>query len=254
MPSARPDAWRLCVLLLVAAGSLALMLSLDPIKQSVVYHRFADQRTFLGVPNFMDVSSNVAFLLVGLAGVAYLARRTVSLRFAWLTFFVGVAIVSAGSTWYHANPNNDTLMWDRLPMTIAFMGLLSAILGEYVSERLGKTLLVPAVLLGFLSVLYWHWSDDLRFYAWVQLFSLLTVPLLMALFRPRYTHQWFLLVALALYGLAKVLEIFDGEVFAWTRQSVSGHTLKHLLAAASCLAVLVMLRRRTVSGALRGSA
>ena len=235
---------------LVAVGSLALLLSLEPIRQSVVYHRFADQRAFLGVPNFMDVSSNVAFLLVGLAGVAYLARRTVSLRVAWLTFFVGVAIVSAGSAWYHANPNNGTLVWDRLPMTIAFMGLLSAILGEYVSERLGRAVLVPAVLLGFLSVLYWHWSDDLRFYAWVQLIPLLAIPLLMALFRPLHTHQWFLPIALALYGLAKVSEIFDGEVFAWTRQSVSGHTLKHLIAATSCLAVLVMLRRRTRSGAV----
>jgi hypothetical protein len=249
MPPARLDPWRLWVLLLVAAGSLALLLLLEPIRQSVIYHRFADQRAFLGVPNFMDVSSNVAFLLVGLAGVAYLVRRTVSLRVAWLSFFVGVAIVSAGSAWYHANPSNDTLVWDRLPMTIAFMGLLSAVLGEYVSERLGRALLVPAVLLGFLSVLYWHWSGDLRFYVWVQLMALLTVPLLMALFRPLHTHQWLLLAALALYGIAKVSEIYDGEVFAWTRESVSGHTIKHLLAATSCLAVLVMLRRRSATGA-----
>jgi len=245
MPSARPDAWRLWVLLLVAAGSLALMLSLEPIRQSTAYHRFADQRAMLGVRNFMDVWSNVGFLLVGLAGVAYLARRTVSLRAAWLTFFVGVAIVTAGSAYYHWDPNDGTLVWDRLPMTIAFMGLLCAILGEYVSERLGKGLLVPAVLLGFLSVLYWHWSGDLRIYVWIQLIPLLTVPVLMALFQPLHTHQWYLLVAVALYAIAKVLEIYDGEVFAWTRQSVSGHTLKHLLAAASCLAVLVMLARRT---------
>jgi hypothetical protein len=250
MPSSRPDAWRLWALLLVAVGSLALVLSLDPIRQSLGYHRFADQRQFLGVPNFMDVSSNVAFLLVGLAGVAYLARRTISLRAAWLTFFVGVAFVSAGSAYYHANPNNDTLVWDRLPMTIAFTGLLAALLGEYVSERLGKALLVPAVLLGFLSVLYWRWSDDLRFYAWVQLEPMLIVLVLVALFRPRNTHQWLLLLALGLYALAKVAEIYDGEVFASTRQSVSGHTLKHLLAASSCLAVLVMLRRRRESGPL----
>ena len=223
------------------------MLSVQPIAQSTAYHSFADQRAFLGVPNFMDVSSNIAFLLVGVAGIAYLARQTVTLRAAWLTFFVGVTLVTAGSAYYHANPNNDTLVWDRLPMTIAFMGLLAALLGEYVSERLGKAPLVPAVLLGVLSVIYWHWSDDLRFYAWVQLEPMLIVLVLIALVRPRPTHQYLLLVALALYGLAKVFEIYDREVFAWTGQ-VSGHTIKHLLAAASCLAVLVMLwRRRSVA-------
>jgi hypothetical protein len=247
--SARTDAWRPWVLLLFALGSLAVMLSLEPIRQSTAYHRFADQRSVLGMPNFMDVWSNAAFLLVGLAGVAHLARRTASLRAAWLTFFVGVAIVSAGSAWYHSNPNSGTLVWDRLPITIAFMGFFAAVLGEYVNERLGKALLVPAVLLGFLSVLYWHWSGDLRFYIWVQLVPLLTVPVLIVLFRPRHTHQWLLLIALALYGLAKVLETYDGEIFAWTGQSVSGHTLKHLLAASSCLAVLVMLRIRAASPA-----
>jgi hypothetical protein len=222
-----------------------LVLALEPVGQNPGFHRFADQRTMLGVPNFMDVSSNMAFLIVGLAGIAYLARRTVSLRAAWLTFFAGVAIVSAGSAYYHANPSNGTLVWDRLPMTIAFMGLLAAILGEYVSERLGKTLLVPAVLLGFLSVLYWHWFNDLRFYAWIQLLPLLTIPVLMALFRPRHTHQWLLLVALGLYGIAKISETYDVEVFGSTGRLLSGHTLKHLLAALSCLAVLLMLSRRT---------
>ena len=249
MASARPDAWRLWVLLLVAVGSLALMLSLEPIRQSPDYHRFADQRPILGLPNFMNVWSNVAFMLVGLAGVALLARRAVSLRPAWLTFFVGIAIVSAGSAYYHSTPNNDSLVWDRLPMTVAFMGLLSALLGEYVSERLGRVLLAPAVLLGVASVLYWHGSGDLRLYAWVQLIPLLAVPVLIVLFRPLHTHGWLLLVALALYGLAKVSETYDGEVFAWTRQGMSGHTLKHLLAASSCLAVLVMLRLRAESGA-----
>jgi hypothetical protein len=236
--------WRHLLLLAIVLGSLALMLSHDPLQQHAGYHRFADQRVVFGVPNFFDVSSNIAFLLVGVAGVLFLARRTVSLRFAWLTFFLGVAIVSAGSGYYHANPNDGTLVWDRLPMTIAFMGLFAAILGEYVDERLGKILLVPAVLLGLFSVLYWRWFGDLRFYFWIQLIPLLTVPAVMILFRSRYSHGWVLLVALALYGLAKVPEAYDGEIFALTRQLFSGHTLKHLFAALSCLTALAMLWRR----------
>jgi hypothetical protein len=193
--------WRHLLLAALVLGSLPVMLSLDPFGQSAAYHHFADRRFILGVPNFMDVVSNIPFLLVGVAGMAFAADRTEGLRAAWLAFFAGVAIVSAGSAYYHVNPNNDTLVWDRLPITLAFIGLLAAVVGESVSERLGKSLLLPAVLLGFFSVFYWHWSDDLRLYVWVQLISLLTVPAVIVLFRSRYTHRWVLLVALALYGL-----------------------------------------------------
>ena len=237
--------FRRLVLLAVLLGSLALMLSLGPLPQDTGYHRFADQRVVLGVPNFFDVASNIAFLIAGGAGVAFLARRPAGA--AWLVFFVGVAVVSAGSGYYHANPNNATLVWDRLPMTIAFMGLFAAILGEYVSERLGRLMLGPAVLLGFLSVLYWHWFGDLRFYYWVQLAPLLTIPVAMALFRSRYTHQWVLLAAVGLYALAKIAEAFDGAIFGLTRHLFSGHTLKHLIAALSCYTALVFLKRRKES-------
>jgi hypothetical protein len=254
MPSARSDGWRRALLSIIALASLAVALSMEPIAQSRSYHHFADQRPILGVPNFMDVSSNIAFLLVGAAGVVFLASRAISLRPAWLTFFLGVAIVSAGSAYYHANPNNGTLVWDRLPMTLGFMGLLAAILGEFVSERLGRMLLVPAALSGLLSVLYWHWFDDLRFYIWIQSMSLLAIPVLLTLFRSRYTHAWLLLVALAFYGFAKIAETYDGEVFAATGQLFSGHTLKHGLAALGCLVILGMLWRRKPAGETAGGA
>ncbi len=93
-------------------------------------------------------------------------------------------------------------------------------------------------------MLYWHWFDDLRFYYWIQLIPLLTVPAVMALFRPRYSHQWLLLLALACYVLAKISEAYDREVFAFSRSLFSGHSLKHLLAASGCFSVLVMLKTR----------
>ena len=239
-----PEARRL-LLLAVAVGSLALMLALDPFGQSQGYHRFADQRAFLGVPNFLDVSSNLAFLLVGAAGIAFsFSDRTGSLRIAWLTFFIGVALVSAGSAYYHVSPNDQTLVWDRLPITLAFMGLLAAVLGESVSERLGRLILAPAVLLGLASVLYWRGFDDVRLYYWIQLLPLLIVPVVLALFPSRYTRRWLLLLALGVYVLAKISEACDAAVFASTGQLFSGHTLKHLLAALSCLVVLAMLWSR----------
>lgn len=237
--------WRHALLLFIVLGSLALMLSMQPIAQNPDYHDFADRRTFFGIPNFFDAISNIPFLLVGIAGIrACLGNHLMSYRPAWITFFAGVAIISAGSAWYHFNPNNDTLVWDRLPMTIGFMGLLVALLAEYVNARLGRFLLVPALLMGFSSVFYWHWFGDLRFYVWIQFIPLLTVPVLMVLFRPRFSHQWLLLVALACYLLAKFAEAYDREVFVFTQSLFSGHSFKHLLSALGCFSVLVMLKTR----------
>lgn len=245
--------WRHALLLFIAIGSLSLMLSMQPFGQNPDYHNFADRRTFFAIPNFFDVTSNIPFLLVGMAGMRFChGSRLMSFRLAWFTFFAGVAIVSGGSACYHWNPGNNTLVWDRLPMTIAFMGLLAALLAEYVSVRLGRSILLPALLMGILSVFYWHRFDDLRFYVWIQFVPLLIVPVLLALFRPRYSHQWLLLVALACYMLAKILEACDREVFVFTQSLFSGHSFKHLLAASGCFSVLVMLKTRKPLSELPG--
>src|SRR5674476_559034 len=237
--------WRHALLLVVVFGSLAIMLSMQPIKQDQAYHDFADHVAWLGIPNFFDVISNIPFLLVAIAGLRFCrSSLLMGYRPAWITFFAGVAIISAGSAWYHLNPNNDTLVWDRLPMTIAFMGLLAALLAEYVNARLGRFLLVPAIMAGLSSVVYWHRFDDLRFYVWIQFMPLLIVPILMALFRRKYSHQTLLPVALSFYILAKLLEAYDREVFAFTQGLFSGHSLKHLMSALGCYSVLMMLKMR----------
>lgn len=238
--------WRHLTLLLAITGSLIFILSLDRIGQDPDYHLFADQRAWLGIKNFQNILSNLPFLIVGIAGVhSCLKRHTLELRSAWLTFFTGVTLVSAGSAWYHWQPDNASLVWDRLPMTIAFMGLLVALLAESLHAPLGKWLLLPAVLTGLASVLYWQRLDDLRFYVWVQAVPLLTIPMVMALFRKRYTHHWLLLVALGCYVIAKIFEFTDRETLAMTNGFVGGHALKHLFAALGCYLILVMLRKRT---------
>ena len=230
---------------LIVVGSLALMLSLSPFGQSPEYHNFADRRAFFGVPNFLDVASNITFLIVGVWGLKVCLENYLgSMRNAWIVLFAGITLVSIGSAYYHLNPTNPTLVWDRLPMTIGFMGLFAALLGEYVSERLGVFLLVPALLLGFSSVVYWHWFDDLRFYIWIQLIPLLTIPLVMILYRPKYSRQWMLPAALGCYALAKISEVYDKEIFDLSQNLVSGHTIKHLLSAFGCLIIVSMLQRR----------
>ncbi len=236
--------WRHLLMTIVVVGSLVAMMLQQPFGQNPSYHNFADRRAFFGIPNFLDVASNFAFLIVGIAGVRICLRnRLGNLRNAWIVLFAGVTLVSIGSTYYHLNPNNQTLVWDRLPMTIGFMGLFVALLGEYISKRLG-VFLVPAILLGLSSVLYWHWSNDLRFYIWVQLIPLLTIPFVMILYRAGYSHQWLLLLALGWYALAKISEVADGEIFRLSQGIVSGHTIKHLLSALGCLSIFLMLQRR----------
>jgi len=237
--------WRHYLLGLIVLGSLALILSLDPIAQPIEYHNFADRRSVFGIPNFLNVSSNLPFLLVGAVGLIFYFRGGIGhSRIAWMTFFTGVALVSLGSAYYHWAPTNETLVWDRLPMTIGFMGLFVALVAEYIHPRLAKILLVPAAMLGLLSVVYWYWSGDLRPYAWVQLLPLLTIPVLMVVFKPGYSHQWLLLAGFGLYMLAKVAEMYDRDVFAATGSIVSGHSLKHLLAASAVFAMYRMVVTR----------
>ena len=237
--------WRHYLLVLVAAVPLLILLCLPPIHQDARYHEFADTRRFLGVPNFADVVSNAPFLIVGLAGIVLGAcGRLTGYSISWFTFFLGVAMVSVGSAYYHWHPNDDSLVWDRLPMTVGFIGLFMAIVSESVHPKLGTILLLPGLMLGAGSVIYWHYYDDLRFYAWVQFAPLLILPVLLVLFPSQYSHRYMLLIALACYLLAKLFEAFDRELFTILGGRVAGHAIKHLWAAASCFCILQMLRKR----------
>ena len=220
---------------------------LPPIAQDPAYHGFADHRGLLGIHNFLNVATNLAFLAVGIAGIVLCARRpgVIGARWAWLACFTGVALVCFGSGYYHMNPNNDTLVWDRLPMSIGFMALSVAVLAENVNPRLEKHLLTPAMILGIAGVIYWHYTDDLRPYVLVQFLPMLLIPAILLLFKSPYTHRGLLLIALAIYVASKLAEYFDAVVFAVTGNAISGHSLKHLLAALSLLVIYWMLRRRT---------
>lgn len=234
--------------MLAAAVLLALagIMWFDPIAQDPHYHQFADSRTLLGVPNFLNVLSNIPFLIVGAAGLAFCRRRpTTAVTSAWGVFFAGVALVCLGSGYYHLAPTNAALVWDRLPMTIAFMGLAVAVVGEQFGEAPARRLLAPALIAGLASVVWWYQTDDLRFYLLVQAAPLLIIPVALLLFAPRYSHRIYLLYGVGFYALAKIAEVYDRELFLLTREIVSGHSAKHLLAAVGTLCPYLMLHRRT---------
>ncbi len=233
-------------LLIIIVVSFIYMMTLPLIRQNPAYHAFAANKLIWGIPNFADVISNIFFALFGLLGLRHcLKHRPAVGALSWRIFFLGVALVSLGSAWYHLWPANATLVWDRLPMTIGFMGLFSAILSEYVDSRLEKYILIPLLLAGFGSVIYWHYSDDLRFYYWIQLIPLLIIPFVLLLFKSAYTHQRFLLYALGFYLLAKISESQDRALYDFTGGFLSGHTLKHLLASLAPLMLYLMIRRRS---------
>ncbi len=162
----------LLVLLGLMVASLAGLLLLPPIPQDQSYHQFADQRTLLGVPNFWNVVSNLPFIVIGAAGL-----RRFHGNARTFVLFAGMLLTGIGSSYYHWNPNDATLLWDRLPMTLCFMAILALAIEERVDARIGAILLWPLLAIGLLSLLVWRWTDDLRLYAWVQFFPCLALPL-----------------------------------------------------------------------------
>lgn len=170
---------------------------LDPINQDPAYHNFADIRSIFGIPNFFNFISNILFLLVGAYGALYTANhRQKKAPVSWISLFIGVALVCFGSGYYHWNPAYDRLVWDRLPMTIGFMGLVTGILSENINPRIERVLLAPALLLGIASVMIWKFTDDLRLYLWVQYISVLLIPLVLLLFKRSDTHRLYYLFAI----------------------------------------------------------
>lgn len=245
---------RVTVLLVVAAVVvLGVMLFGVRIPQWPEYHDFADRRLLAGIPYAANVLSNLAILVVGIWGTLFVltrngARTTGPLQPNYLAFFAGIALTALGSAYYHLSPDNATLVWDRMPMTIVFMGLLSIVIGELISPRAARLLLMPLLAVGAVSVAWWAMTEqagngDLRPYALVQFLS----PVLILLMLGMYSHSRGMFAGLAwlggLYLLAKICELYDLEILQGTG-FVSGHTLKHVLAAAGTAGILVMLLSR----------
>ena len=218
--------WQGCLVLTVSA----IWIRVGPVRQNEAYHQFADTRTLAGVPNGRDVLSNLFLLAAAVAGL----RRPIgnqATAHVWHAFYLGILGVAAGSAYYHWRPCSRRLLWDRLPMAYAFMCLFAAYLLDCTGVSATPALaLLPA--LGVLSVLRWARTGDLRLYGLVQYGTMLVMALQLphqqsGEMRRRYGGM------LAWYVLAKVAEALDRPIYRLTRKLVSGHTLKHLLAAAA---------------------
>ena len=245
------------ILLLIFIFSVCLIgtLLIEPIPQDPSFHLFADTRTCFGILNFGNTISNIAFAFVGLWGLwTMMSPKNYGLfidqwgKWPYIVFFSGIILVSIGSSYYHWSPNNERLFWDRLPMTVAFMGFFTACL----ADRLGRPDLIQCILpinlvLGAGSVVYWSITEaqgngDLRFYGFIQYFPILLLPILCKFFPNwRHTNGKYLFWIVVCYGFAVLLEQLDHWIYGLSSGLISGHTLKHLFAALAAFLVIRMI-------------
>jgi hypothetical protein len=251
----KPRAWsRKLRLTLIAAISLVALVFLILAPATPIgpdYHDFADKRSWLGTSNALDVLSNIPFFIVGLWGFLRLGSRQIRASFLdgreripYLIFFAGVMLTGVGSFWYHMIPSDSRLPWDLLPMTCSFASIVVVTYMERINLRAGFLCLAPALVLGAASVIHWTITGDYKFYLFVQFFSPVLLGLMIWLFEPRYSGIGYLATAFGLYVAAKLFEVYDYAIFRHLDRIVSGHSLKHVTAAAACYGILIMLEER----------
>lgn len=211
----------------------------------------------IGISNFWNVISNFPFIFISYIAVKDLLKKGVmeyplALFSCYLVFYISIGTVGIGSAYYHLQPTNETLFWDRLPMTVGFMAFMTIIIGEYISEKAALKLLLPLILIGAASVIYWYLTEqaghgDLRPYGLVQFLPMLIIPMILLMFPSRYTHTAYLWGMLGAYFIAKIFEEFDDNIFNIV--GMGGHAIKHVFAAIGpYLFFLAMKKRNRVSG------
>ena len=220
------------------------------------YHNFADQTNWGFIPNGSNVVSNIGFLIVGLWGLSTLWRQDCFFEYpkernAYWVMFTALTVISIGSGYYHWEPNNQTLFWDRLPMTVMFMTIVSILLTEKVHGKLGMFSLIPLIIIGALSLIWWMFTEwhtmytgDLRFYIVVQVAPVVLTPFIIFMYEDRYTLAYNMYLCCAFYVVAKFAELFDHEIFHLTGEWISGHAFKHIAAAIGAAFMVPMIKNR----------
>jgi len=232
----------------VAASVIAFCF--PPLPQPDSFHHFADSSGLFGIKNAWNVLTNLPFLIISICGFIQLKRfpSSVGIYLIYAMLFLGVGLTSIGSAIYHSNPKNETLVWDRVPMTIIFMSITCATIAELINEKIGLILLFPLVLLGAESVFWWVFGEenghgDLRLYFLIQYFPMVLIPLIFVLYyKPSQKPLVSTLIWVVVwYIIAKLLERWDYPIYNFI--GISGHALKHLAAGISTWYFIVLYRK-----------
>jgi len=245
---------RQLLLISIALSLFAALFFMTPIAQDQAYHQFSDANTLFSIPNFWNVVSNLPFIIIGALGLTLLAKGTPKgglseLRTAYITFFIGLIMTGIGSSYYHWNPNNASLVWDRLPMTISFMAFFTVVLGENISLTFAKRLFYPLLAIGIFTVVYWIMTEssgagDLRPYILVQFLPVIMIPLILWLYPSPFGGQRYIVLVLLAYVLAKLMEHYDHQVHEMLQGIMSGHAIKHVVAALGTYFFYLALKKR----------
>ena len=206
----------LAAFMLVTLGWLAVG---HPFPQDLGYHHFANKATEFGVPNAANVLSNIPFVIIGAIG---LSRRQDRL---WMTLWAGLLLTGFGSGYYHLNPSNTTLVWDRLPMSITFAAVICIFLRDALQQAAPLT---AWLIYSMSTVLYWASFNDLRPYIVLQFGGMLLLVAIYFKHRATLPHWGWVLLG---YAAAKILEAADQSIWRATRGLLAGHAWKHLAAA-----------------------
>ena len=226
---------------------------IDRVPQDATYHQFADSRTIFGVSNFWNVFSNFGFLVSGSLGLWYLRNRDQpgivdKIYPAYIILFAGVIATGIGSASYHLSPDNASLVWDRLTMTIVFMAFFTIVIGEHVCDTSARRLLIPLLIAGAASVFYWQYTEsvgtgDLRPYALVQFLPIVMIPMILIGYRSTFGSSRIFWVIILLYVISKLLELLDQDIYQ-VGGLISGHSLKHVVSAIAPLVLWYSMTQR----------
>lgn len=231
--------------------SIAIFIFMKPIPQDVIYHHFANDCKVLGISNCWNVLSNIGFIFIGILGIQFLLNNKITNPIIW-TLFIGVILTGFGSGYYHFTPNNTTLVWDRLPMTIVFTSFFALIYSWCFSQKMGFNIWILSLAVGIYSVFYWQYTEhefrgDLRLYAIVQFLPILLIAIIVA---TNFKKHTFLLKPIAMivlwYVIAKLLEHFDVYLYEKTNM-LSGHPIKHIAAAIASFYMYKMVRAKLLN-------
>ena len=231
-----------------------ILLKFPAFSQDFRYHDFADKRPYFSIPNFFNVVSNLLFCLVGLFGfftlilkqepLALTGEKSLALLFTLALFLTGI-----GSIYYHLKPSFYSLVYDRIAISLAFTSFFSFLITQRLFPKVGLVLSPLFIALGIFSVIFWYQTEhlgqgDLRPYLLVQILPLISLPLIPLFFPKPQMFDHYLYVAFILYIIAFLFELIDAPIFAFTDKAISGHTLKHLTAAASSILLTLYLIRK----------
>jgi len=224
-------------------------ISYGPISQPQEYHDFADDREFLSIPNALDVMSNLAIVYPGILGLVLVYERRneseisddeVSIQ---ITLFSGMILTFAGSVWFHLDPNDSTMLWDRLGMSVVIGSCISLLIHDMYDRNLAGNIHLPIVVISIISVLWWPVFDDLRFYFIIKHHPFILFPILLLFGNRIYDKVSGYYWGLSMFILATIFEFTDLKIFEITG-FISGHTLKHIFAGIGLWFIMAMIRDR----------